>query len=215
MDGFRFARCGWMILLGLGMSLGLLTGCQTIGGDRDQLQAQNEELQKTLTAERNARMAAESQLTAAQRELMQHKTAPPAPAPGGGTGFSNIEGVETIAGTGKITVRIPGDVLFASGHAELKDSAKRTLDQIAAVIQKDYATNTIRVEGFTDTDPIRKSNWGDNLELSLARSAAVHRYLDAQGVDKACMYAAGWGEEKPRATKALSRRVEIVVVLNE
>jgi chemotaxis protein MotB len=109
-------------------------------------------------------------------------------------------------------VRVPGDVLFSPGKIELKSTAKRTLDQIAQAIRGNHAGKMIRVEGYTDTDPIRKSPWTDNLELSLQRSAAVARYLQSKGVDGKRMYASGFGENKPRSSKANSRRVEIVVL---
>ncbi|MCG8508124.1 MAG: OmpA family protein, partial [Rhodospirillales bacterium] len=131
------------------------------------------------------------------------------------SGFDAIEGVETIRSAGAITVRVPGDVLFASGKVDLKSSARQTLSRIASVIQSEYPGNMVRVEGYTDTDPIRRSNWKDNLELSLQRAAAVHRYLQSQGISADRMYAAGYGETQPLGTKAQSRRVEVVVVLQE
>ncbi|MFW6165879.1 MAG: OmpA family protein [Ralstonia sp.] len=42
---------------------------------------------------------------------------------------------------------------------------------------------------------------------------AVERYLQSQGISGEQMYSAGFGEAKPRETKAKSRRVEIVVIL--
>ena len=131
------------------------------------------------------------------------------------TGFEGIRDVETEVTAGSMTIRIPGDVLFASGKANLKQAAKRTLDQIASVIQREYRTNIVRINGYTDKDPIRRSKWKDNLELSLQRAAAVHRFLQSKGIDPQRMYASGAGKWHPRATKAKSRRVELVVVLQE
>ena len=110
---------------------------------------------------------------------------------------------------------MPGDILFDSGKVDLKGSAKSTLNQIAGVIRSEYSGNTVRVEGYTDSDPIRKSKWKDNLELSLQRAAAVHRQLQSQGIAAENMYAAGFGEARQRGSKDKSRRVEIVVVLQE
>jgi flagellar motor protein MotB len=94
----------------------------------------------------------------------------------------------------------------------LRAAALKTLDEIAGVLKREYAGHVIRIEGYTDSDPIRRSKWKDNLELSLQRAAAVHRHLSSKGVPEENMYAAGFGAKKPQATKAKSRRVEIVVI---
>ena len=130
-------------------------------------------------------------------------------------GFGGIAGVEVIRDRDRVTVRVPGDVLFSPGLAELKSTSKKTLDRVAAEIKRSYPGNVVRIEGYTDSDKIRKSSWKDNLDLSLARAGSVHRYLATRGVDAKRMYAAGFGSAKPRSSKAKSRRVEIVVVLNE
>ena len=205
-------------------TLALLVGCA--GGrtaqERDALYVQNQELQEELSRSRAALDATEgdrgallSEMDRLQQELAAARTAPPpeSVAPiAANTGFEGIAGVDIEETSSAVTVRVPGDVLFASGKAELKSSARSTLSQIAEVVQREYPTQTIRVEGYTDSDPIQKSEWTDNLELSLARAAAVERYLQEQGVEEDRMYAAGFGAANPRPTKAQSRRVEIVVV---
>ena len=103
---------------------------------------------------------------------------------------------------------------FRRCKTTLRKSAKNTLNQIAAVIEREYQHNTIQVKGYTDTDPIKKSKWADNLDLSLQRAAAVHRYLQQQGVDPQRMEAVGLGPWHPQASKSKSRRVEIVVILD-
>ncbi|MCC7146369.1 MAG: OmpA family protein [Phycisphaeraceae bacterium] len=205
-------------------ALALLSGCQTDRQkqERQALWTQNQELQAELDAKRAALDAAEgeranlmSQIASLQNELSSSRSTPAQASSAGATGFESIAGVETERRAGSIAVKVPGDVLFASGKVELKTTAQKTLGQIAAVIKREYAGKNVRIEGYTDTDPIRKSKWKDNLELSLERSAAVHRYLQSKGINARNMYAAGFGEWHPRDSKARSRRVEIVVVLNE
>ncbi|MEM9251417.1 MAG: OmpA family protein [Planctomycetota bacterium] len=151
-----------------------------------------------------------------QYELSSTSTEPTAlPPASANTGFESIAGIETYSTGGTVAVRIPGDVLFSPGKVDLRGSSTQTLSQIASVLNGQYPDAVIRVEGYTDTDPIRKSKWTDNLELSLERAAAVHRHLAKQGVSPDRMYAAGYGETRPRGSKAQSRRVEIVVVLDE
>ncbi len=219
MNGLRPWTATILMLLCV-VSLG---GCQNkqLQEERNALFAQNQELQERLNMCNAALDSAQSESERLSNEnarinaqLQQALAQPPvvAPAPAAVNPFGGIEGVETIQGRGQITVRVPGDVLFASGKVDLKTDALRTLDRIAQVIQNDYRGNTIRVVGFTDTDPISKSKWKDNLELSLQRAASVHRHLQSRGVSPERMEAAGAGEWHPRDTKARSRRVEIVVV---
>jgi outer membrane protein OmpA-like peptidoglycan-associated protein len=115
-----------------------------------------------------------------------------------------------------MTVNLPGDVLFDSGKATLKESAKATLNKVANALKRDYAGKPVRVEGHTDSDPIvkTKNEWQDNLDLSLNRAAAVTRYLESQGVDPKHVATTGYGASKPKGqNKAGNRRVEIVVVV--
>ncbi len=212
------SRCVLVLLIA---SFGLV-GCNSdrLKQERDALYDQNQELQDKLDRARTALDASEADRSALQSQINMLQAQPsttiiesvPARA---NTGFEAIPGVTTTQTPGAIAVRVPGDVLFSPGKVTLKSSAKRTLNQIAQVIKTDYPDQEIRVEGYTDSDPIRRSGWKDNLELSLQRAAAVERYLTQQGLDADRLYSAGFGESKPQSTKAKSRRVEIVVVLNQ
>lgn len=212
------------------LALASLTGCNgnKIQEENAALRSQNNELQSELDAARRAQDSAAadrdrwmSQAQKLQGELSSRPTQVVVQPPQqqqpqqptlAATGFEGIAGVETSRSGGAITVRVPGDVLFASGKVDLKSTAQKTLDQIASVIQSQYPSQTVRVEGYTDSDPIKKSKWKDNLELSLQRAAAVERYLETRGVTSDRVYSAGFGDAKPQATKAKSRRVEIVVI---
>ncbi len=212
-------RLGGLILA---VVLASQLGCQEkLMRERDALWTQNQELQEALSHQQQALEACEtdrdrlgSQIDRLQAQGYQQAAAVATPPPPvmADTAFSEIEGVETEQTAEAITVRVPGDVLFSPGRVDLKGSAQKTLDKIANVIKTDYASKTVRVEGYTDTDPIRKSKWADNLELSLQRAATVHRYLQKLGVDPSQMEAVGLGQWSPRQSKAKSRRVEIVVL---
>ena len=71
-------------------------------------------------------------------------------------------------------------------------------------------------EGHTDQDPIKKSHWKDNQELSEKRADAVRDYLVAKGIDTGLINTQGLGDTRLLTTdlakKAQNRRVEIVVV---
>src|SRR5258706_7461858 len=114
----------------------------------------------------------------------------------------------------ELTVTLQSDVLFAPGSADLKPEARATLDKVVAAIKKDYGGKKVRVQGHTDKDPIVRSTdkWIDNMDLSHNRAGAVARYLMLKGVDMKSIVTVGFGDTKPKQTKAASRRVAIVVV---
>ncbi len=224
------------ILLGVA-AVGLLAGgCKNAMYDENvALHQQNRELQAQLDA-RSAELRSApdpAQLQAMQAEILerdrkigelQSELRQPAPVPMAGAntavapGDPAIAGIETSydAKAGTMTVNLPGDVLFDPGKADLKPGAKTTLNKVIAAIHRDYSGKKIRVEGHTDSDPIRasKSEWEDNLDLSLTRAASVSRYLEQQGINPKLVTTSGFGEHRPRGTnKAKNRRVEIVVVV--
>lgn len=134
------------------------------------------------------------------------------------------EEIDVVAPTGwekgkfgaKLT--IGSDILFRSGSAKLSSAGKRKLSQAYRDIDRNYAGWTVRVYGYTDSDPIRRSKWKDNLQLSANRAMAVTRYLDKKGLDADDIETIGMGathfisSNKTRKGKAKNRRVEIVVV---
>ena len=114
--------------------------------------------------------------------------------------------------TGTITVTLESNVLFDAGKVDLKSESKSRLDRIASILRNKYAGKRVSVVGHTDTDPINKSKWKDNWELSTQRSLAVTRYLIKRGVSAEQVEAVGRGEFHPvGASKAGNRRVEIEV----
>jgi chemotaxis protein MotB len=106
---------------------------------------------------------------------------------------------------------------FPSGKTELKPESRAALDRLAAEIKAKYADHDVYVFGHTDSNPIKRTRWADNRELSAERALAVVRYLEAKGVDPKHLVACGWGEQRPidnnpsPASQAKNRRVEIYV----
>ncbi|QNN23943.1 OmpA family protein [Planctomycetales bacterium ZRK34] len=201
-------------LVALAMMSLLAGGCQDkLKAERDALYAQNQELQSELDASRTALEQCNADRSRLESQVadLQGQMATPAKAEANSP-FGGIGGIEVHGAPGQIAVRVPGDVLFSPGKVDLKSTAKSTLQQIAGVIKSQYPDKVVRVEGYTDTDPIKKSKWKDNLELSAMRAMAVQRYLQSQGIANAKMYAAGKHTMDTQSTKAKSRRVEIVVL---
>ncbi len=97
---------------------------------------------------------------------------------------------------GKISVMLPSSILFNSGQTKLKKAAKNSLTKVCNVLKKDFPNTTIRIEGHTDSDPLKrtkkvyKSNW----ELSALRASNVLHYLvDSCRLDPKKLYIAGFG----------------------
>jgi chemotaxis protein MotB len=136
---------------------------------------------------------------------------------------SGFEGMDVAwdPSLGTITVTLANTILFDSGKATLKGTTSKELDQIVSVIKQKYASKDIDVVGHTDTDPIQKSPWKDNLELSSQRAMSVARYLMTHGIADKQVRAAGCGSTRPVASNATAagktknRRVEIVVNMRQ
>ncbi len=202
----------WAMVLAAVVVMGSQVGCQSkrLSDERNELYRQNQELQDELNRTRSALDSAMAQRMTQPAPAPVAATA--APVAASNTGFGDIAGVEVEQGFGTVRVKVPGDVLFASGQATVTPAARSTLNQVVGVIKRQYANNQIIVEGHTDSDPIRKSKWASNQQLSEARANAVADHLASQGVSRSRISTMGYGSTQPRETKAKSRRVEIVVV---
>jgi chemotaxis protein MotB len=208
-------------LAGLAVAvIGFGTGCSDkVKAERDSLNSQNQQLQQQLAAEKAAREASDRE----KAELAARAAAggPAVVAPKSETPAAEEKtetaGTDITRGKNKLgedTLQISSDVLFDSGKAALKPSAKKTLDKAAAIVKKEYAGHTLRIEGYTDPNPVNKSGWDDNWDLGAARARAVLLYLESKGVPRKSMYLASFADTQLKSTTnfALDRRVEIVVV---
>ncbi len=127
--------------------------------------------------------------------------------------FSSVQPVAPIASQGSTTVRVPGAVLFGSGQTTLNDSGRALVGRISEVIKREYPNARVMLEGYADTDPISHSSHEDNVALSHARAESVRREMIARGVPGASIEAVGRGAVNPKPSKALSRRVEVSVIV--
>ena len=129
-----------------------------------------------------------------------------------------IEGVTPIVRPEGMGFQVQGGVLFASGKAQVTAEGRKTLDQLVETLKRHG--RTVRIDGHTDTDPIRYSKWKTNLRLSAERALAVADYLISRGIPAERVAIAGFGEHRPAVTgdtpevKRRNRRVEILM-LNE
>lgn len=105
-----------------------------------------------------------------------------------------------------------GDVLFASGTANLNSGGDNHLAKLAVFLNK-YPERTTIIEGHTDSTGSDAYNQG----LSQRRADAVKAYLVAQGIDASRLTASGKGKGSPvgdngSATgRQQNRRVEVII----
>jgi chemotaxis protein MotB len=107
-------------------------------------------------------------------------------------------------------IRVVGDrfvfqseVFFDAGAAQLKAEGQGELDKLAAVLT-DIAREIppdipwiVRVDGHTDSRPIRTAQFPSNWALSTARAVSVVEYLASRGLPPDRLAATGFGEFQP------------------
>jgi chemotaxis protein MotB len=128
----------------------------------------------------------------------------------------------------RMVIRLPGDVLFASGDDKLRPDGKKVLDQVADVIRNDkqLSGRYFQIAGHTDNKPLKGGRFGDNWGLSAMRAREVLVYLitpvdpkdGGGGLSPDHLHAAGYGDTDPvvkndtDADRQQNRRVELVLM---
>lgn len=125
------------------------------------------------------------------------------------------QGVVTLETSDQwLELNLPSSLLFGSGDAEPHYDAFEVVKKIATVLRN--RDNAVRVEGFTDNQPISTSRFPSNWELSAARASAVVRMLVMEGIEPERLAAIGYGQYQPVArndTEEGRRRNRRVVLL--
>jgi chemotaxis protein MotB len=141
----------------------------------------------------------------------------------------------------RMVIRLPGDVLFASGDDKLRPEGVKVLDAVAEVVRNDkqLAARYFQVAGHTDNKPLKGGRFGDNWGLSTMRARQVLIYLIAPmppaapvdpkakpakekegggGLNPERLHAAGYGDTDPVVKnesddgRQQNRRVELVLM---
>lgn len=105
-----------------------------------------------------------------------------------------------------------GDVLFATGRADLKPNAERSLGKLSGFLQQ-YPQRTVQIEGFTDSVGTDDYNQG----LSERRADAVRDQLTGMGISRDRIQTRGLGKSAPVADndtasgRQQNRRVEVII----
>jgi chemotaxis protein MotB len=128
----------------------------------------------------------------------------------------------------RMVIRLPGDVLFASGSDKLTPEGEKVVLEVADVIRGDQQLNSryFQIAGHTDAAPLKGGKFGDNWGLSAMRARSVLLTLvtpqdeKGGGLNPTHLHAAGYGETDPVETndskegKQANRRVELVLLPN-
>jgi outer membrane protein OmpA-like peptidoglycan-associated protein len=108
-----------------------------------------------------------------------------------------------------------GDVLFATGKADLSPEAMRSVDKLVEFLKK-YTNRNVLIEGHTDS--VGSDEF--NLTLSQKRADSLKEALTGKGIEEKRITTVGYGKKYPVASndttagKQQNRRVE-VSILNE
>lgn len=214
----QFTKSKVALLLAL-LSVLTFSGCTDWKKKHDALNVENQNTKGLLERERVEKGQMADQLAKDQQTIqdLQRQIVEKKRSPADATGFGEGYDVSFDANAGTITVTLPDAILFDPGKATLRNATSKELDHIYSVLKAKYPGRHIEVAGHTDSDPIKKSKWTDNLELSSQRAMAVARYLMHKGVAENKIGATGYGSARPLASnstasgKQKNRRVEIVV----
>ena len=202
-------------ILALALACAAAVGCAApdLQSRVDELTREQEDLQR-----QKAEVEADLLACRARCESLERRQgARPEPAGTPADVPGDLQGKVDIRRRGNDTViDIPSDVFFASGSSTLSREGDKAMAQVAAYIRKNHPTGLIRVEGHSDSDPIRrtKSKYHCNWELSFERSHAVMHYLvEKSKLDPHRVVCESYGEYHPQdpGNKSKNRRVEIVI----
>lgn len=105
-----------------------------------------------------------------------------------------------------------GDVLFATGSAELQSGTNQNLDRLVDFLNE-YPERRVLIEGHTDN----VGNAEYNRNLSRQRAESVKSYLTQQGIASRALSVSGIGMDRPvtgndtASGRQQNRRVEIII----
>ena len=135
--------------------------------------------------------------------------------------LQTTKGVEGVVSAnfedGVITMRIPGDVLFAAGQVDLTPAGGKMISRLRDFFIQ-HPDQTIKIIGYTDNvPPTGNTRFKDNWEISALRAVNVLRELLAMGIEPNRLAATGFADMNPiypnsmEEYRAKNRRVEFIL----
>lgn len=132
-----------------------------------------------------------------------------------------LEGITSKITDKGLLLTFDDKYLFAPASAYLDSNAKKLLDKVGVLICKKFVLHAMRIEGHTDSDPIRTVQYPSNWELSAARASSVVRYMiDRFKFSPSLFSAVGYADTRPLENSIspkdpINRRVEILILKNK
>ncbi len=205
-------RLGLSVLSSAMLGAGVFGGGCVSKGDHQSVLDEAQELRDRNAELTNENTGLKTQIAGLQNEnaALRSQTAAAAQPIAADDGGS-VRGGRAPAERSEERITLSGANMFPSGSDQLTASAKRDLDNVVSRIRREYPNADIRVEGYSDNTPIRKSKWGTNEALSQARAESVRAYLVQKGISSSRIDAIGYGAVS-RNGRPPSRRVEIVIL---
>ncbi len=126
---------------------------------------------------------------------------------------------------GKIYIKFANEILFKSGSPYLTPKARTAIQSVGQVLSKIKGIEEIKVNGHTDSVPIKSRYYPSNWELSSARASTIVRHFNKQGVSGKLLRAIGHAGMHPilpnqdkqgqyiKENLRVNRRVEVEVKL--
>jgi chemotaxis protein MotB len=229
-------------MLAAGLLAGTLVGCTEL----DQLKARNHQLDSELMAAQGRVSALEAEKAGWEAALSEKEAAAKAAQLEADLWKNKYQTLEGVGGKGMgvspelaerlrqlalanpairiketpegLAVEVGSDILFDSGKAELKPAGHATIKSIADIIKAQGTDETLRIDGHTDNEPIKRSGWKDNWELSAARARTVLVTMLSEGIAPERVFLAGFAFYRAQATndtpqgRQQNRRVEILIM---
>ena len=135
----------------------------------------------------------------------------------GSYGQASLKDLKFIIDKRGLVLRFSERFFFDSGDASIRPEVVPLLTILAQSLEA--LPNQIRIEGHTDSVPIRTPRFPSNWELSTARATSiVHHFLTHHRFEPSRLSAAGYGEFRPIAKnqtadgRSQNRRVDIVIL---
>jgi len=205
-------------VLGLVLSAVSAIGCSSgpdLQGRIDELTREQEELQRQKEQSDSELAIYKAKCESMERNRGAVRSAP-APTPAVRPVPADSDGMDIRKRGNDTVINLPSDVFFASGSASLSAAGEKTMVRIADYIKKNHSGGLIRVEGHSDSDPIRKTKgkFHCNWDLSFERAhAVVHHLVEKGHVDSHRLVCEAFAENQPQSPsdKSKNRRVEIVI----
>lgn len=198
----------------MGVNLDMLsTQVEQTATEKEQMAQSLEELQAAL--DEYKKRAAQLEKIKARYELLQAKLKK----------LTDM-GLKVEIRHNRMVIRLPGDVLYASGSDKLRTEGEQVVGAVADVIRKDETLQKryFQIAGHTDNVPLKGGKFGDNWGLSAMRARTVLLFLikptadGGGGLDPSKLHAAGYADIDPVSSnetadgRGLNRRVELVLM---